>query len=79
MSLHVHSNSEYTCTLPCKIFALYCIVFMEDVLCLFSLGVWHTGKNIPPFPFLLVVLLNYSESCSLSGFGFVFYPLLRLL
>lgn len=60
VSLHVHSNSGYTCALPCKVYAFSYIVFMEDVLCPFSLGVWHTGENIPPFPFLLVALLNYS-------------------
>lgn len=60
MSLHVHSNSGYACALSIKICAFSCVVFMEDVLCPFSFGVWHTGENIPPFPFLLGALLNYS-------------------
>ena len=61
MSLHVHSNSGYTCALPCKIYASSCVVFTEGVLCPFSLGVWRTGEDIPPLPFLLVALLNYSD------------------
>lgn len=37
MSLHVHSNREHVRALPCKTDAFSSAVFMEDMLCPFSL------------------------------------------